>query len=370
LNLGADSAGVGIYFEYNLVESTNYQACCAVVDTHGAGCRTIERNNFIINNNFGGHDALEDNSRGHVSRERYNNIQCFTSHVFVSHGDRGGTGLIANNITGMAASVADCKTLTWLITSGGTEPLFDQAPIAHASYRLGQTNGVTNSAWNKLGDGTAGKMCSARQAGGPPFYKQATTDADCPQGTAQSIDGDIGSGVAAGWPLRDQLGRAPGAFAPQPAQALVIVGNLMYLNLNGTAKNGITQTSMYLSGPGTTSERADSMTLGRDYVIDIGGVQTSTTSPFNGAAGRTGRGSTANMPTSCGTDSYYLDTTTGTVPTIANVGPNASVEGAIPGIIKGCSGGTFSATYWTAYTNPYVPSTGGGNATGIWGRWK
>jgi hypothetical protein len=124
-------------------------------------------------------------------------------------------------------------------------------------------------------------------------------------GSASDWDGNVSSNGSNGWPCLAQLGRGkgdllsgvfptlqdntdPGVYTGTwPHQYLEPIYSWME---NFTPVNG--------SSLSTVRSSNNNIQANRDYFLQVGGVQTSPTSPFSGANG-TGWGTAANRPTTC-----------------------------------------------------------------------
>ena len=94
----------------------------------------------------------------------------------------------------------------------------------------------------------------------------------------------------------------------------------------------------------------------RDYRPSARGIQTSTTTPFNGSSG-TGWGTLANRPTSCTTGVAYFATDQGSWNTSSS-NPYGVQQNGADGVLYKCTSTNTWTLYYTPYTYPHPLVTG------------
>jgi hypothetical protein len=315
-----------IFFEDNVYRAT-VAAPCRIGDVFTAG-RTVWRFNTIQ-----GCSGLENHATGHASDDR---------------GARASEGY-GNLLTVLADQV---------------NPPFDLAEVGNGAYLLwgnvSEDDNVKNVFFFNV---TRKNNTTYTQLATPDGWGYCGTEFN---GTGSNWDGN--SDAATGYPCVDQPGRGQGDL---------VVGSFSTKTNNTTGKistlnqalepiyfwNNIGVPNPAYSGGSTDKYNLDNtagrVLAGRDFYKSASGVQTSSSSPFDGTTtdavtpgtnyGGVGFGTLANRPATCTAGVGYFATDQGSWNTSTS-NPQGVQQNGADGLLYTCT----STDTWTLYYTPYT----------------
>lgn len=172
-----------------------------------------------------------------------------------------------------------------------------------------------------------------------------------------------------GYPCLDQTGRGEGDLlvGSHPTKVNDTTGTIAWPNQALEPlyfwKNSGTPTSGAYSNGSPNLIVAD-----RDYYAQASGIQTSSSSPFNGTTG-TGWGTLANRPSTCTTGVGYFATDQGAW-NVSMSNPEGVQQSGADGLLYKCTSTNTWSLYYTPYTYPHPLATATPTTKGHHGRGK
>jgi hypothetical protein len=177
-------------------------------------------------------------------------------------------------------------------------------------------------------------------------------------GTGSAWDGGtaLGTDTTLGYPCLDQPGRGQGdlLLGAFPNKTNSTTGTIYWPNQALEPIYIWNNTGSIVSGWGGNTYSDDTggrVVTNRDYYPPASGIQTSSSSPFNGTSG-TGWGTLANRPTTCTAGVAYFATDQGSWNTSTTNTYGVQMNGADGVLYKATAANTWTL-YYTPYTYPH-----------------
>lgn len=360
-----------MFVESSSFESTGLPVTIIDCTAHG-GCRYVFRFNTLVNG-FVGHHGTESPGRQRSGRqfEIYaNSIEARgpTYNISEALQIRGGVGMIWGNLgfATMGASPGFNQFIRLSIrrtnsffsdfgTCDGNGPYDDNDGMTYASGTHTGSNGATtltdgSKSWTTNQWATDGNPHAVRNTtkgwSSEIDSNTATTATPIPSEAGETHIFDNGDSyqIKRAAHCIDQAGIGPGdLLSGNPASPT----GWVHQAVEGTYiwMNNVTGASAFII------RWSRKLLTDRDYYDQASGIQTNSTTPFNGTTG-VGWGTLANRPTTCTTGRAYFRTTSGTD---WNNGSNALYTG--DGVLDKCTSTNTWTTTYTPFTFPHPLAT-------------
>lgn len=337
ITIGSESA---VYFEDNVFIRGAAKSESTIEGY--AGARFVDRFNTVIHGHTGAHGTDSGNTRGTISQEEYFNSYDNTGGGSIDSGTvRSAIGMyFGNTHVGAYTGI----TVTYYRATSDLTTIRDWGPADGTQYDL-QSTSFSNIGSRKVtayGTGAGRFLASA-----PDTVCSGAVTGDC----TRPLDG----AGEHGYPGRDQPGIGPGQVSVP-----------LYEWNNGTGITWAMNDAAVLAGSTCSATSGSELCkagfhldhwvrLDRDRFVGASGIQTSSTSPFNGSTG-VGWGTLANIPpctdpAACKVGAGYWATDQGSWNESTSNPEGVNVEGA-DGVLYQWDGDSWEV-YYTPYTYPH-----------------